>query len=59
MSETASPNGFIQKGDSGANSKLSKDDKNVRRTESKGGLKSQNGTGRTKNATGNNNTEVG
>jgi len=39
MSETASPQDFLQKAESGANSKLSIDEKNVRRSSSKGGLK--------------------
>ena len=58
MSETASPNGFLQKAESGVNSKMSKDDRGVIKSSSKGGLKSQNGTGRTKNSGGNTN-EIG
>ena len=53
MSETNSPNAHFEKNGAG-NSKLGKE---VRRTSSKGGLKSQTGTGRSSGNGGN--TEVG
>ena len=58
MSETNSPNGFLTKG-SNPPSKMSKHDKIVRRTSSKGGLKSQSGTTGRSTVKGSNNTEVG